>query len=283
MSSTSAHQAREKFGARLREIRKGAGLTGQALARHTGWHLSKISRIEHGKQNITEDDVRIWCQYCDAQEQMPDLIATVRHLDAMWMEWRRSLQTGTHRRQYRSIALYDSTTHFRVWEPFLIWGTLQTAEYAGVVLSNAVRFYELPDDVDEGVAARMERQQYLYRGHRRFSALISERALYTNIGGSDVMVGQLDRLLAVMSLPRLSLGIVPAAAPHRLTVEHGFVMFDDRMVMAETLSAEMTITQPREIALYARAHAIYAEMAVYGGAAKQLISQALADWTSRKH
>lgn len=38
-------------------------------------------------------------------------------------------------------------------------------------------------------------------------------ALYTNFGGPEVMKGQLDRLLAVMRLPRLSLGIIPRSAP----------------------------------------------------------------------
>ncbi|WP_245974636.1 Scr1 family TA system antitoxin-like transcriptional regulator [Thermomonospora umbrina] len=56
----------------------------------------------------------------------------------------------------------------------------------------------------------MERQQYLYRGDRRYNVLLGEQALYTDLGGPDVLRGQLDRLLAVVSLPRLSLGIIPA-------------------------------------------------------------------------
>ncbi|MGQ0775363.1 MAG: helix-turn-helix domain-containing protein, partial [Pseudonocardiales bacterium] len=49
--SNEAQQAREAFGARLRDLRKDARLTGRALADLTGWQLSKISKIEHGKQN----------------------------------------------------------------------------------------------------------------------------------------------------------------------------------------------------------------------------------------
>jgi Domain of unknown function (DUF5753) len=55
----------------------------------------------------------------------------------------------------------------------------------------------------------MERQQLLYRGDRRYNVILGEQALHTNIGGPDVMRGQLDRLLATMSLPRLNLGIIP--------------------------------------------------------------------------
>ncbi|MET7934689.1 Scr1 family TA system antitoxin-like transcriptional regulator [Streptomyces sp. NPDC005322] len=50
------------------------------------------------------------------------------------------------------------------------------------------------------------------QGHRR-NVVLGEQALYTNFGGPEVMKGQLDRLLAVMRLPRLSLGIIPRSAP----------------------------------------------------------------------
>ncbi|WP_424232339.1 helix-turn-helix domain-containing protein [Actinophytocola sp.] len=51
--SSPAQQAREALGARLREIRKGAGLTGRALAVGIGCHFTKVSRIENGGQAPT--------------------------------------------------------------------------------------------------------------------------------------------------------------------------------------------------------------------------------------
>lgn len=97
--SNQAQQAREAFGARLRDLRKDARLTGRALADLTGWHLSKISKIEHGKQNASEDDIRAWCRYSNTEDQIFDLIATVRYIETMWLEWRRALQTGVKVRQ----------------------------------------------------------------------------------------------------------------------------------------------------------------------------------------
>ncbi|GAB3440121.1 helix-turn-helix transcriptional regulator [Streptomonospora sediminis] len=277
--SSQAQQAREALGGRLRDLRKDAGLTGRALAAAAGWQLSKVSKIEHGKQNPTEDDIRTWCSHCRAEDQVGDLIATVRHVESLWMEWRKVLQTGTRRRQRTSIGLYEQTRQIRVFEPAMVWGSLQTAEYAAAVLRTAVEFYGIPDDVEEGVAARMERQQFLYRGYRRFSCLLGEQALYTRIGGPDVMRGQLDRLLAAMSLPRLSLGIIPAAGPGGIVPGEAFAMFDDRAVMVETVSAELTITQPREIELYARAFTRLQQSAVYGQAGRDLIHRA-ADYLS---
>jgi len=48
-------------------------------------------------------------------------------------------------------------------------------------------------------------------------------------------------------------------------------MFDDKSVMVETLSAELSVTQPREIELYRKAFALHRCSAVYGQAARDLI------------
>jgi transcriptional regulator with XRE-family HTH domain len=274
--SSQAQQAREALGARLRDLRKDAGLTGRALAALAGWQLSKVSRIEHGKRTANENDIRTWCRHCNAESQISELIATVRNINAMWLEWRRTLQTGTKIRQQHSINLYEQSKIFRVYHPALVWGTLQTPEYAAAMLEQVVAFYEIPDDIERGVAARMERQQYLYQGDRRYNVILGEQALYTDLGGPDVLRGQLDRLLVVLSLPRLSLGIIPTMAAYKLWPGNSFIMFDERTVMVETYSAELTITQPHEITLYAKAFTLLQRSAVYGQPARDLIARALA-------
>ena len=42
-------QAREALGYRLRDIRLDARMSGRQLAALTGWHFTKISKIEHGR------------------------------------------------------------------------------------------------------------------------------------------------------------------------------------------------------------------------------------------
>lgn len=279
MSST-VHQAREALGQRLRDIRKDAGLTGRQLAVMAGWHSSKVSKIEYGKQTPSEDDIRAWCQHAGAIEQVPDLIATVRHIEGMYVEWRRIVGTGTRRRQQTSLELEAQTRLMRWYEPQLVPGILHTAEYATAVMRRVIDFYQIPDDLDVGVAARMERQQILYRGDHRFQFILAEQALRTAVGDTDVMIGQFDRLLAVMSLPRVTLGIIPARADYRVPTTN-FVMFDDRLVHVETISAELAIKQPREIALYARAFSELTEQALYGQAARTLITMALAELRER--
>jgi transcriptional regulator with XRE-family HTH domain len=274
-SSNPARQAREALGVRLGEIRKDAGLTGRALAGLTGWHFTKVSKLENGVQNASEDDIRIWCEHCHAHDQISDLVATARTIDTMYVEWRRQLVSGTRRRQRESMRFEAETNLFRVFEPLLIPGILQTAEYAKAVLSRIIEFHDLPDDVEAGVQARMERQRILYKGNHRFHIVIGQAALTLGVVDEDVMVGQLGRLLTLSTLTRVHLVIIPTRAKHGYLPVHGFWVLDAREVLVETVSAEIKITQPGEVAVYSKAFERMASSAVNCKQSRALITCAL--------
>ncbi len=141
-------------------------------------------------------------------------------------------------------------------------------------MSNVIDFYRIPNDLDEAVTARMERQRILYQRGKRFHFLLGEQALYTTFGDDRVMIGQLDRLYSILGMPRITLGIVPRAAKGLVVVEN-FFMFDDRLVKVEGHSAGIRITQPREIALYGRAFDVLASQSVTGDRARLLIRTAV--------
>jgi hypothetical protein len=244
-----------------------------------GWHESKVSKIETGDRSPSEADLRAYCAHANATDQLADLVATVRYIESAYVEYKRLLHTGTKRRQQHAVTLAEQTKLMRYYEPVLIPGILQTAEYAEAVLRRVTEFYRIPNDVDEGVAKRLEQQKVLYHGDHRFHILITEQSLSTTVGNDAVMTGQLDRLLAVMGLPRMLFGVVPSDAEW-LTPATNFVMFDDRMVLVEAITAELKITQPREVALYARAFETLASQSVTGDAARGLIRRAIQDRSS---
>jgi transcriptional regulator with XRE-family HTH domain len=273
--TTSADQARVSLGIRLRDIRRDAGLSGVRLAQLSGWLSSKVSKIEHGRQTPSEEDLRVWCEHCRALDELPDLIAAVRGIETQFAEWRRIMRGGTRRRQQVSAAVYERARLFRIYEPVVIPGLLQTREYAVAVLSTFIDFIRVPDDADEGAAARLARQQVLTHGDRRFHMVLGEQALHTHVGGTEVMAEQLEHLLAVMRLPRLRLGVIPFGAPYRVPLNNGFWIMDEALVQFDTYSAELSLVRPDEIALYGRAFERLAALAIYGLEARSLISQAL--------
>jgi hypothetical protein len=201
-------------------------------------------------------------------------MATVRTLDEMWVEWRRNLGTGTRHRQREQIAFEAEARLLRWYEALLVPGIVHTPDYARGVMSRIIDFYGVVDDLEPGVAARMERQQILYRGDHRLCLLLAEQCLYTMVVDRSTMAGQLDRLLTVQGLAKVSLGIVPRAAEFEV-LANSFIIFDEARVMVETISAELTITQLREVALYVKAFQMLSGQAVYGAEARSLILTAL--------
>jgi transcriptional regulator with XRE-family HTH domain len=268
------------LGVRLREIRKEAGLTGRALAASIGCHYTKISRIENGSQAPSEENIKAWCRICRTEDQISDLIATARSIESMYVEWQRQTRTGMKRLMLSSVPRYERTNLFRIYEHNIIPGLFQTAEYSAAMLSYFVDFLDAPNDLDTAVEARMERQRIVYSGDRRFAVVLEEEAIRARVGDFDTMAGQLDRLLGVMSLPRVSLGIIPETAPRKVFTSVGFWIYDDAIVRVETPTASLEITQPREVRLYAKMFEQLQQSAVYGAEARALVTRAMADLAS---
>jgi len=194
----------------------------------------------------------------------------------MYLEWRRQTRAGMKRLMQAAVPLYERTKLFRIYEHYVIPGVFQTAEYSAVILSYFTDFLEIPDDVDAALEARMERQRVLYAGDRRFVVVVAEEAVRARVGSAETMAGQLDRVLAVMSLPRVSFGIIPSSAQRQTFAAAGFWIYDNALVGVETPTAKIEITQPREIRLYIKMFEQLKQAAVYGAEARAIVRRALA-------
>jgi transcriptional regulator with XRE-family HTH domain len=276
--SSSAREAQRALGARLRELRKDAGLSGRALAAATGQHFTRVSKIEHGVQPPTDNDIRDWCRACGAGEQVPDLIATARVVESAYLEFRRQARAGMKRVVgAHTLALYGRTSQFRIYEHNVIPGLFQTAAYCAAMLSFWIGFLDTPADLDAAAAARMERQKVIFDAGKRFAVILEEQALRTWFGTGEVQAGQLGRLLEMMSVPTVSLGIVPLMTERTGVASAGFWIFDDSLVALETPTASIEVTQSQEVELYARMFEHLRGAAVFGAAARGLIIRALGE------
>jgi len=280
--SSAAKQAQEALGGRLRDLRKEAGLTARELAEVTGQHYTRVSKIEHGVQPPTDRDVREWCRACAAQDQVPDLIATLRTVESAYLEFRRQSRAGMKRvLGAHTVALYEQTTNFRIYEHNVIPGLFQTADYASAMLSFWIGFLDTPNDLEAAVAVRMERQRVLYQRGKRFAVVLEEQALRTWFGDAETQAGQLDRLLAVMSLSSVSIGIIPLMTERAAVASSGFWMFDSALVALETPTASIEVTRPQEIELYARMFEHLNAAAVYGKPARAIVNAVIDELDTR--
>src|SRR2546421_2226889 len=251
--ASNVHAARVALGKRLRELRQQAGLSGRQLAESLSWPPSKVSKLENGRQTPGTDDIRGWTRATDRESETEALLASLHTLEVQHAEWRRILRAGLKRHQ-QELAEWDRKTRlFRVFEVTVVPGLLQTAEYARARFGEGVRRLKVPDDIDEAVAARVQRQDVLYRPDKRFHFVLTEAALRFRLCPPQVMLGQLDRLIALSQLPNVRLGVIGFATPYATSPWHGFWIYDDERVLVETFSAALDLRQPPEIDLYANA------------------------------
>jgi transcriptional regulator with XRE-family HTH domain len=269
-----ARQAKEAFGARLREIRLDAGLSSRELAGLTGFHFTKISRVEHGGQGLSDDGIRAWCAACGAEDQVPDLIAQSRAVESMYREWKRQARGGLRRLQESIGPLYDRTRLFRIHEHWSIPGLLQTSAYSAQSMRYWAALLDIPGDEEAATAARLDRQRVLRSHGRQFVFLLAEQVLRTRIGSAETMIEQLDRVLAVMAMANVTVGVIPASAGLGAHTQTAFWIFDDDLVKVETLTAALDISRPAEIALYVTVFGQMRQAAVFGAAAAELILRA---------
>ncbi len=274
-SATNVHESRSALGKRLRELRQRSGLTGKQLAESLAWPPSKVSKLENGRQTPTDDDVHGWTQVTGATDEAEALLASLHTLEVQHAEWRRQFKTGLSAHQNEISDLDARTKFFRAFEATVIPGLLQTPEYARARFAQGIAMFKAPNDINEAVRARAQRQEILYRPDKRFHFVLTEAALRFRLASPEVTLGQLDRLVSLSALPNVKLGIIGFETHHVVAPWHGFWILDHDRVMVETYSAELNLAQPQEVELYGQVFEQLAAVASYGRAARAIITSAI--------
>jgi transcriptional regulator with XRE-family HTH domain len=272
---TSVDEARSALGKRLRELRTEAGMSGKHLAESLSWPASKVSKIENGRQALTDEDIHSWTRATNAEQHAVSLLAALHTLELQHAEWNRLLKSGMKTHQGSLAKQDEKTTLYRGFENTFIPGLLQTPDYARARFADAIMMHKVPNDIDDAVRARMQRQEMLYRSDKQFHFVITEAALRYRLASVDVMLAQLDRLVALTSMQNVRLGIVSFKTKYVGDPRHGFWLLDNDLVRIEIFSAELNLRQPEEIELYRAIFVRLARVASYGIAARAIINQVI--------
>ncbi|MBK3564713.1 helix-turn-helix transcriptional regulator [Streptomyces sp. MBT62] len=274
--SSSAQAAREAVAHRLRDLRKEAGLTVVQLAAACGWHYSKTSRIENALTGPSANDIRRWCTATGSDTQAQDLVVQSINAESMYRQWRDQVRAGLRHIQDTRMQASRETETFRIYSSSIVPGLLQTEGYALAVLGIAASIYDLDiDDSAEAARARLERSRIIHEQGHRFIVVVEEAVLHSQVADTDAMAAQLGYLLTAGALPAVSLSVIPVATRRSHWPEETLHIYDDKHVSVELVSAEVNVTQPSEIALYAKAFERLRSMAVYGADARALIVKAI--------
>jgi hypothetical protein len=209
--------------------------------------------------------VRAWAEATDASpEEVAELGGLLQRLATQATSWRILHRLGLTQHQRELGELERTATGIVIFQPTMIPGLLQVADYARRVMSQGNPLSQA--DIATAVAERVERQTILYDQSKRFEFLLTETALRWRPGPVDMMRAQLDKLISIASLPNVSLGILMLDQEAPDAFLHPFVLFDlddDALVTVETYSAEMQVNDPQEVAVYRRTLERLREIAVW--------------------
>ncbi|MEW1611539.1 MULTISPECIES: helix-turn-helix transcriptional regulator [unclassified Streptomyces] len=180
------------FGSELRRVREAHGLKQAELGTMLYCTGSLIGQIETTKKVPTREFAEALDQALGTDGLFSRLVSLV--LRSQLPSWFRPYA------DMEAKAAYISTFQSQV-----VYGLLQTEAYARAVLG-----VEHPRQVDEVVAARMERQRVLKRENPPVLwVVLSEAALLLEIGGRDVMREQLALLLEFQDDPWVNIQVLP--------------------------------------------------------------------------
>ena len=122
----------------------------------------------------------------------------------------------------------------------------------------AARPDESEASIERYIAMRLERQKRLADGKLRLHLIIDESVLRREFGGPEVMRGQLEHLIKMSKLRRVSLQVLPERG--QPGINGGFTILefpeedDPTVVYIEHDAGALTLEKPTQVRQYTRAY-----------------------------
>ena len=263
-----------ELAATLRRLRHEAGLSGIEAARRAGLSQPTVSRLETGRRVPTPEEVNALCKaYRAPADVRRGLRDTARDLQAGVTSARIVLQRP-RQMQERIARIEQSSALLRSFQPAMLIGLVQTADYARAVMSSGKLDRETLEQITE---ARMSRQAIL-NTDRRFILVHTEGALRWHVGSPAIMAAQLDHLAELTGRPNVQLGIIPWERPLTMPARHAFHLYDARTVIVGTESGTAFIADPAELGAYDRRFKEFEHAAVFGDETRAVFARVADDY-----
>lgn len=209
MVDVSPTVRRRRLGLILRGLRERAGLTGEEVGSEIDRSGSWVSRVETGRVGLRARDLTDLLEVYNIDDQAlaSELLALAREgkQRGWWSKYADTLFPP-----YATYIGFESeASELLVYETLVVHGLLQTEDYARAVFDTSVDTRNSEEVVERKLKVRMERQELLTRSHPlKLWAILDESVLHRQIGGTEVLVGQLAHLVEASRLPNITVQVV---------------------------------------------------------------------------
>jgi transcriptional regulator with XRE-family HTH domain len=247
---------RRQLGKELRRLREQTGMLAEALAERLRCSPSRISRIETARIRITPGTVHEILDVLGVEgTERTRLVTLARDADVQgwWQAYSDTLRFG-----YSTyIALESEATSLSVVEPTLVYGLLQTEEYARAII-NQRRDAWTPEEVEKRVKARLARQRILTSEEPpHLHVVLDEAVLHHVIGDRSILRRQLRHLADAADWPRVTIQVLPFDRASVLTIFTGTVVMmrlpeadDNHVVYLESIAGDLYVEDPDRLRQY---------------------------------
>jgi transcriptional regulator with XRE-family HTH domain len=259
--------------------REATGMSREEVARQLEWSASTIFRIETGRNRPQPGNVRMLLElYGVTGPERDGLIQLTR--DARQPGWWHSFRDVLPNPYEVYIGLEAGATLIRNFEPVVVPGLLQTADYAREIFRNGPIELD-PDGVERLVEVRLAREKILTRDDRpRLWAVIDEAVIHRVVGSTEVMRGQLRHLVDAAEQGKTTIQVMPYRAGAHAGTIGAFVILefeeptDPAMVYVETLAGDIYLEERSDVNRYTLAFDRLVAAALHPDDSVQMIEQA---------
>ena len=239
----------------LTRRREAAGLTREEAARRLEWSTSTIFRIETGRSHPQPRSVRdLLGLYGVTDAEREGLIQLAR--EARQPGWWHSFRDVLANPYEVYIGLETGATSIRNFEPVVIPGLLQTADYARAMFRGGARELDR-EEIERRVEVRLSRQQVLTGEDRpRLWVVIDEAVIRRIVGGPATMRLQLQHLIEAAEQGKTTLQVVPFSAGAHAGTTGPFVILglpeptEPDLVYVETLAGDIYLEERVDVDRY---------------------------------
>ncbi|MEV5128539.1 helix-turn-helix transcriptional regulator [Streptomyces decoyicus] len=247
---------RRRLAIELKKLREDHGLTCNQVGESLDWSGSKVNRMETGQGRVQPSDVDALCRFYNTTDELCELLKSLAKHSKMrgwWHAYGSAVPTWFS----VYVGLEQAACSLRTYEAEFVPGLLQTADYAREL--HRATAQPSPDDVEQMIAVRMERQALLTGPHAPdLWAILHESVLRHAIGNRDVMQAQFERLLKMAQLKNITVQVLPFdSGSYPATGAYTMLGFpeqeDPDIVYRDGLTDAVYLEQPSDIAQYAKA------------------------------
>lgn len=234
---------------KLRRLREEAGFTQAQVAEAMDWSESKQIKIERGNIPVRVPDVRALLVHYGVtgpgRHAEAEVVLQLAR-DARQKGWWHTYGDAIPEWFEPFLGLETETTSIRTYQPELVHGLMQTADYYRSFMGKSPAS-STDDDIDRKIALREQRQARLEGPNApAYWTIMNEVALLRSPGSPEMMRDQLAYIVERMDLPRVTVQVLPFSAGLHPAMDGPFVILG----FPESLDLDVVYLESQTGALY---------------------------------